>query len=189
MTGSAAGVALLLCLPSAAFDRAVPFLLLAASAMLLIQPRVSAWRATRVAADRFLLPCGLFAMALYSGYFGAGAGVMALALLLVGLDQNLVRANALKNMFLGLADLVAAIGIAIFGPVDWAVAAPLALGLLVGSRVGPALTRVLPGTVLRVLVARAGLGWRLPDRRPRDPTLDRSPRLAERCERHRCPRR
>jgi hypothetical protein len=157
--GSAAGVALLLCIPAATFARVVPYLLILASATLLLQPRLSARRAASLRPhNRFLLPAGLFALSVYSGYFGAGAGIMALTLALVAIDDNIVRANALKNMLLGLADLVAAIGLAVFGPVDWAAAAPLALGMLVGSRIGPSLTRAIPPGLLRLLVALAGVG-------------------------------
>ncbi len=38
--------------------------------------------------SRFLLPCGLFAASVYDGYWGAGAGVMVLALLLLTIDQD-----------------------------------------------------------------------------------------------------
>jgi len=45
-----------------------------------------------------------------------------------------------------------------FGHVDWAAAAPLALGSLVGSMAGPWVARRIPGGVLRWLVALTGLG-------------------------------
>lgn len=157
--GSGAGVALLLLTPDRVFNRIVPFLLVLAAAALLLQPRVSRWRERRRAEPHpLLLPAGLLAMAVYSGYFGAGSGVMLLALLLLTVEDHLPRANALKNMLLGFADLVAAIGFAAFGPVHWGAALPLGLGLLAGSSVGPSLTRRVPGPVMRVLAAAAGVG-------------------------------
>ena len=105
-----------------------------------------------------LLPCGLFAVSVYDGYWGAGAGVMILALLLLTVDRHLARSNALKNMLLGVADVVCSIGFVMFGPVHWAAAVPLALGLLVGGMIGPSLTRHIPGPILRVTAALAGLG-------------------------------
>jgi hypothetical protein len=157
--GGDAGVALLLCAPAQVFEYVVPYLLVLASCAMLFQPRVTAWHKRSFPnGGRFLLPCGLFAVSLYNGYFGAGAGVITLVLLLVTVDQHVARANALKNMLLGVTDVVAAVGFAVFGPVDWTAATPLALGLLAGSRVGPSLTRLVPGTVLRVLVALAGIG-------------------------------
>ena len=158
-TGGAVGVVLLLNTPGHIFGRVVPFLLALASLALLLQPHISRWQERRPRdRNRLLLPCGLFAVSVYGGYFGAGSGVMVLALLLLTVDQTLVRANALKNVILGVADVVAAAGFAVFGPVRWAAVVPLALGLFAGSRVGPSVTRRVPGGVLRVLVALAGLG-------------------------------
>jgi len=53
---------------------------------------------------------------------------------------------------------VAAIGFALFGPVRWAAAAPLAAGFLAGGAIGPGLVRRLPGNRLRVGIALLGLG-------------------------------
>jgi hypothetical protein len=156
--GAGAGVALLLLTPNHLFARIVPFLLVLAAVVLLFQPRLSRWRDRRVTdSSRFLLPLGLLAVSVYSGYFGAGSGVMVLALLLLTIERHLPRANALKNMLLGFADLVAAVAFAAFGPVHWTAAAPLGVGLLGGSIVGPAATRRIPGPLLRFLVAMAGI--------------------------------
>lgn len=55
-------------------------------------------------------PGGHLVIGVYGGYFGAAAGVMLLALLLVATEETLVRANALKNVLLWMANGVAAIG-------------------------------------------------------------------------------
>jgi hypothetical protein len=41
----------------------------------------------------------------YDGYWGAGAGIMTFALLMISTGHQLTRSNALKNMFLGIADV------------------------------------------------------------------------------------
>jgi uncharacterized membrane protein YfcA len=97
-------------------------------------------------------------VSIYGGYFGAGSGVMVLALLLVTLERDLPTANALKNMLIGANTLPAGILLACFGPVHWGAAAALAAGALVGSRMGPAVTRALPRYVTRWAVATLGLG-------------------------------
>ncbi|MGH2836315.1 MAG: TSUP family transporter, partial [Solirubrobacteraceae bacterium] len=97
-------------------------------------------------------------LAVYGGYFGAGSGVMTLALLLVLVERDLPSANALKNMTNGAITLPAGVLLAFLGPVHWAAAAPLAAGALVGSRLGPALTRALPRAVTRWVVAVLGFG-------------------------------
>jgi len=166
--GGAAGASLLLLTPASIFGRVVPFLVAAASLALFLQPRLSAWRDKAAARyHRVLLPAGLAAVSVYDGYWGAGAGVMTLALLLVTVDQRLPHANALKNMILGVADIVSAVGLALLGPVRWSAALPLAAGLLAGSSLGPVVARRLPAGPLRVCVALAGLGlavhlWTVP---------------------------
>jgi uncharacterized membrane protein YfcA len=71
----------------------------------------------------------------------------------------------MKNVMSGLANAVAALGFALFGPVDWGAAAPLAAGFLLGGWIGPRIARRLPGNSLRHLAAACGLavavklGW------------------------------
>ncbi|HXW80025.1 MAG TPA: sulfite exporter TauE/SafE family protein [Acidimicrobiales bacterium] len=157
--GGLLGAVLLLGTPAAVFDRFVPFFLAAASVALLCQPRLVTWRRRYLGGvSRLLLFAGLFGVCLYDGYFGAGSGVMLLALLLIAIDENLPRANAYKNFLLGVSDVISAAGFAIFGSVDWLAAVSVGLGALLGGAYGPRLTRRLPPGVLRVAVALAGLG-------------------------------
>lgn len=159
VAGSAVGAGLLLSTPAGVFARVVPFLVALASLALLLQPPLSAWRRDHATlGNKFLLPGGLFSLSAYNGYFGAGAGVMVLALLLLVVDQPFARANALKNMLVGAASLVPAVAFMFFGPVKWAAVAPLALGLFAGSTIGPLLARRIPSNWLRALVALTGLG-------------------------------
>jgi uncharacterized membrane protein YfcA len=164
-TGAAVGATLLLLTPGGSFEWIVPFLVAAAALLLLFQPRVYAWRAARSHADhRTVLPFGLFAVALYEGYFGAASGVMTLALLMLTVETQLPRANALKNVLLGVADFVAAIAFIIFGPVHWSAAIPLGLGFIVGGLIGPSVARRVPADILRVVISIAGMclaGWLL----------------------------
>ena len=157
LAGGGAGALLLLVTPSDAFKRVVPFLVLAGSVALLVAPRLARHRTSGTDHDR-TLTIWLAALALYSGYFGAGSGVMTLALLLTLVEHHVPTANALKNMLVGAATVPAAILIAIFAPVHWAAALALAAGILIGSRLGPVLARRIPGDHLRWAVATLGVG-------------------------------
>jgi uncharacterized membrane protein YfcA len=158
--GAGAGAALLLSTPATVFGHVVPYLVAFASLALLLQPRISAWQEQHLTkGSRLALPCGVLAVSLYEGYWGAGAGVMMFTLLLLTVDQHLARANALKNMLVGVGELACSIGFVLFGPVDWTAVVPMACGLFVGGVMGPALTRRVPSNVLRVVVALAGLGF------------------------------
>ena len=161
--GGAAGSVLLLVTPPGVFGRVVPFLVAAGSLALLCQPRLAArpsWRAD--AGGGRLLPCGLAALSCYNGYFGAGSGVLLLALLLLTTDPRLASANALKNMVVGAATITSAVLFALLTRVDWGAVVPLALGLFTGSLAGPWVARRLPPGVLRWLVALTGLALASP---------------------------
>jgi len=74
-------------------------------------------------------------------------------------DQRQVRrSNALKNVFLGIADVTCCVVFILFWPVDWAAAVPMAIGVLTGSMIGPSLTRRVPRHGLRIIASLAGLG-------------------------------
>jgi uncharacterized membrane protein YfcA len=163
VAGGITGAILLLATPSNAFERLVPWLIGLASIAILI-PRPNHWAdhggASGVLMRRqaWTLAAGIYLVAVYGGYFGAGAGVVMLALLLFASAEPLPRSNALKNLLLGVANAVAALVFVVFGPVRWSAVAPLALGFLIGGRLGPAIVRRTPAAPLRVVIACAGLG-------------------------------
>lgn len=158
--GGAAGAGLLLVTPPGAFERIVPFLVGGASLVLLAQPRIRAVAARRGAGDGAgpAVLTGMFLVAVYGGYFGAAAGVLMLALVLVGLPVGLARGNAFKAVLLGVANAVAAVWFVLAGPVEWWAVLPMALGVFAGGLLGPAVVRRLPAGGLRVGIALAGLG-------------------------------
>lgn len=154
--GAAAGAALLLITPNGIFEWIVPFLIAAGALALLRQPKLSARHARLVSDRSALLRFGLFAVAGYNGYFGAGSGIMMLALLTFTVENDLPRANAIKNVLLAAGEVVVAIGFIVFGSVPWGAVIPLAIGFLVGGAIGPSVVRRLPVARLRVLIAAAG---------------------------------
>jgi uncharacterized protein len=156
--GGAVGATLLLSTPSQAFGRIVPFLVTAGSLALLAQPWISARFQGRGRGSGLALLVGLLAVSAYNGYFGAGAGVMTLGLLLITVDPRMARANALKNMLIGASSVMSALAFIILSPVDWRAAVPLSIGMLAGSMIGPRLARRIPARVLRWLAGLLGLG-------------------------------
>ena len=156
--GGAAGAALLLSTPAEVFEQLVPLLIGGASLVLLLQPGITRLTGGVVDERSPAVAAGVFAVGVYGGYFGAAAGVVLLALLTVSVSEPLARLVAVRNVSMGLANAVGAIGFALFGPVRWAAAAPLAAGFLLGGVLGPGLVRRLPGARLRVAIALLGLG-------------------------------
>lgn len=164
--GGAIGTVLLLETPSGAFTRIVPFLVAAGALALLATPRLrrvaglasDGPRETATRREPLWMALALLLISVYNGYFGAGAGVMTLALLLIACDDRLPVANALKNMLVGAATLIAALLLTVFASVHWGAVVPLGIGAFFGATIGPRVTRRLPERVLRIAVAAVGLG-------------------------------
>ena len=165
LAGGLLGGGLLLLAPGS-FERIVPYLVLVAVAMVLVQPRVSralarrheARGSSRPQAGGPLVRLGVFSTAVYGGYFGAAQGVILIGVLGIGLDDDLQRVNALKNVLAALVNGIAAVLFIAAAPVRWVPAVILAgassLGGLVGARIG----RRLPPAVLRAVIVVGGIG-------------------------------
>jgi uncharacterized membrane protein YfcA len=163
--GGAAGAGLLLWGGSAAFKQVVPWLIAVGAGLLLLRDPLRSWldrrrlvesvRQARLTPSwRRLVPVAL--VGIYGGYFGAGAGIIMLALLSLETLEPFPVTNAVKNITLAAANLVAAVIFAFASPVDWPAAAAIGIGVLAGSSCGPAVVRVLPDRPLRVGIALAG---------------------------------
>lgn len=153
--GAGAGTALLLIGPEHLFRTLAPWLILVACAALAARPLVRAQGERR--SQRSLLAL-VAAGALYGGYFGAGLGIMLLAILGAFLPDDLQRLNALKGLLSLVVAVVSAIVVAIFGPVAWGAALVMAASSLVGGHLGVGLARRLDERVLRWAVVVYGVG-------------------------------
>jgi uncharacterized membrane protein YfcA len=159
VAGAVAGALLLLATPPGVFAWIVPFLVAGAGVLLLLQPRITRWHSARdraVSTPVFAL--AILGVTVYDGYFGAGAGVLMIAVILILLDDELPRANALKNVVLFVADLLPAVIFALAGPVVWAAVLALGIGALLGGVIGPRVMRRAPRTLVRVAIAVLALG-------------------------------
>lgn len=157
--GAVAGAALLLALPPGVFEAIVPWLILAACALLALGPRAAA--IARRHHDRggstVALHAGLFVATLYGGYFGAGLGIVLLALLGALLPDDLQRLNALKGLLSLLVAGISAAGFALLGPVAWDAAVVVGVACLPGAVVGVRVARRLSPAVLRGVVIAFGV--------------------------------
>jgi uncharacterized membrane protein YfcA len=156
VAGGVVGGVLLLVAPAASFEYVVPWLIAGASAAILLPSRPRPATPHRLHQPALIACTALIGV--YGGYFGAASGVLLLALLMAMHDDSFARSNAAKNLLLTLANTVAALVFICFGAVRWLVALPLAVGFLIGGRLGPVIVRRTPPTPLRVLVALAGIG-------------------------------
>ena len=161
--GAIAGSAILLSTSEDAFEAIVPFLILFATALMAFQKQLAALAERHSLAasgpDHFplLLHGAVFLSAVYGAYFGAGLGIIMLAVLGILIPDDLQRLNALKGMLSLLINGVAVIYFAAFGPVEWAPAAVMAIGALAGGYFGAGVARRLGQERLRTAVVAFGL--------------------------------
>jgi uncharacterized membrane protein YfcA len=165
VAGAVVGAVLLLVLPASAFKAIVPVFIVLALILIVVQPRLGVLLDARAARDERArrregpgLFSAVFGTGVYGGYFGAAQGILLLAILSLGLDESLQRANAVKNLLAGLANLTAGIVFAFAAPhVDWTAAGLLAAGSIAGGTFGARYGRRLPPVALRALIVAVGI--------------------------------
>ncbi len=164
--GGLAGSILLVTIPASAFRQAVPYLILLSCALLLAQDRVRLLIAARIPASSegqpvraWPLPLALSVLCsgVYGGFFGAGLGIMLLAVLGLFTGGPLVQANALKQLLSFVINLVAAVFFCFSGHVRWELVPVMAVAAAIGGSAGGRLARVVDATLLRRLVVVAGV--------------------------------
>jgi uncharacterized membrane protein YfcA len=160
VAGGVTGAVLLLALPGTVFRAAVPELILAASVLMAVQPRISRWldgRGERPDHGGGVLLVGVFLCAVYGGYFGAAQGVVLLSLLAIFVHDGLQRLNATKNVLVTLVNLVAAVVFITSAHVLWSVALLIGAGTTIGGQLGARVGRRLPTPVFRWTVVTVGV--------------------------------
>jgi uncharacterized membrane protein YfcA len=156
VAGGVIGGLLLMLAPAASFEYVVPWLIAGASVAILLPRRARSGSPQRM--HRRALFAGTTLIGVYGGYFGAASGVLLIALLLAMTDDTLAQSSAARNLLLALANTVASIVFIFFGSVRWLAAVPLAVGFLIGGRLGPIIVRKAPPNLLRLVIALGGLG-------------------------------
>ena len=146
------------------FRDLVPFLILAACALLGFQERIRRWYTqhrprTGDASTRrpVALVTSVFVGAVYGGYFGAGLGIMLLAVLGLALDDPLPRINSLKTTLSLVINVLAACFFVFSGKVEWGFAAVMAVSSLGGGVVGGRIAGRLDAPILRAVVVAFGV--------------------------------
>ncbi|MBO0798504.1 MAG: sulfite exporter TauE/SafE family protein [Blastocatellia bacterium] len=164
LIGGFLGAGLLKRTPPAIFASLVPYLILFATILFLVQEPIQRWRKTGDAArlpvtNRWLIGAGFyqFLIAVYGGYFGAGIGILMLAALgLMGLS-NIHQMNGLKNIFASSINVVAAVYFIVVGMVSWPAALLMMVGSIVGGYGAAGLARKLGQKFVRRIVVVVGL--------------------------------
>ncbi len=158
--GGIAGSVLLLTTPGDVFRAIVPFLILLACGLLVLQPRLSRYvqgRGSERGDHSPVLQLSVLLAAVYGAYFGAGLGVLLLGVLGIFLAEQLRRINALKNVLSLVINAVALVAFGVFGPVAWEAVLVIAATSLTGGYLGARVARRIPSALLRAAVVAYGV--------------------------------
>lgn len=134
LAGALSGSILLLSTSNATFSNLVPWLLLIAASVFTAAPRLRK-AAAKAAGNRstFLLLTGQFIIALYGGYFGAGMGVLMIALFLAAGNMDVQSGNGVRLLCGTAINLLAVAVFAIRGAIEWRVGIPMLLAGVTGG--------------------------------------------------------
>lgn len=164
LIGGALGALLLLETGQARFARIVPFLVLGATLLFMLQgPLLRALGRHPAAAPGTGAPLWVFlviqlGVGIYGGYFGAGIGILMLATLELMGFSNIHQMNGLKNWGGLLMNAVAALLFVASGVVNWSVALAMAAGGLLGGYAGSRMAQRVGQRWVRRAVSAIGLG-------------------------------
>lgn len=98
-----------------------------------------------------------FLVGIYGGYFGAGIGILMLAVLGFMGFSDIHRMNGLKNWGGLCINFVAALMFAMSGIVDWAVALAMATGAIAGGYLAARLAQRVPQALVRRSIIVVGV--------------------------------
>jgi uncharacterized membrane protein YfcA len=165
MIGGVGGAFLLRITPESIFDWVVPWLLLFATVLFIVQApirkRLEGWIGTKEpgsADGRWMaIACGLqLLVGVYGGYFGAGMSIMMLAILGVVGMTDILEMNAMTSVLAGGINGVAGILFAIAHLVNWPYIAVMAPGAILGGWLAAGVARKIGKVLIRRFVILVG---------------------------------
>jgi uncharacterized protein len=162
LVGGIIGSLLVIRMPESVFADAVPWLLLTATALLLLQkplmkyigahPHGEPKPSTAVGVVFFQLLVGI-----YGGYFGAGIGILMLSSLAFMGIPDIHEMNAVKNILAATINGISAVIFMLDGIVVWRYAAIMAVAAIVGGYAGARVARRTNPAIVRGMVVAIGL--------------------------------
>jgi hypothetical protein len=162
LLGGLVGAEVLLRTPRTTFERLLPFLLLFATLLFIFSPRITArFKNTNAASAAVTRPSPIihvavvgmqFMVAVYGGFFGAGIGIMMLAVLGIWGMTHIHKMNAVKTLEASIINGVAALRFIVSGAVFWPQAVVMIIGAVLGGYSGAYFARQLDPKLVRRFV-------------------------------------
>lgn len=156
LIGGVIGAGLLLWTPATVFDALIPWLLLAASLLFILSPRLRYKNKSAIVRPQ-LAALAVLAVAIYGGYFNGGLGILLLAVFSVLNVGDLHVANGLKNLISALLTVIAVIVYIAGGLIYWPQALWMMVAATLGGYIGARASRHIPILYLRWSIITIGL--------------------------------
>jgi uncharacterized membrane protein YfcA len=161
--GGLIGAVLLTRTSNQTFSKLVPFLILFATVLFLIQGTFRRFASLGPDSSRTGKHSAIggailfqFAVAIYGGYFGAGIGILMLvSLRFIGLS-DIHEMNTLKTILAALINLVAAVWFILTGLVHWPKVGVMTAGALLGYYLGSHYAQRIPQQRVRQIITLIG---------------------------------
>jgi len=161
LIGGVAGAVLLLTTPEKVFRFIVPYLILLACALLVLQEPIGRWMAQRATAHprkhAVVFWLSQLVIGVYGGYFGAGIGIMMLAAMAIFLPEDLQTANAIKTVLAALINGAAMVYFMFSGAIVYKMAGVMGVAAIAGGYIGAHMAQKLSPRWLRAVVVVYGL--------------------------------
>lgn len=156
LIGGAVGAGLLLVTSNETFSVVVPWLLLVATLLFALGPRLREWTAGGKPSTA-KATVGVLVVAAYGGYFNGGLGILLLALFGLLGQTRLNAMNGLKNLVSALLTAIAVAVYAAGGVVNWRYALLMMVAATAGGYIGARVARRIPALWLRWSIVATGL--------------------------------
>jgi uncharacterized membrane protein YfcA len=164
LIGGAVGALLVTRFPASVFNALVPWLILMAALLFLLQRPVQRWMGTHKhegpPTNRTVAIIVGFQLlvAVYGGYFGAGIGILMLSSLGFMAVGDIHHMNAVKTMLASVINGIAVVVFVVEDQVNWNYASAMAVAAIVGGYIGARVARRLPAIYVRGIIIAIGFG-------------------------------
>lgn len=162
LIGGLLGTWLVVSQPEKIFEHLVPWLILTATCLFLLQPMITRWTGVgRPHQQPSPMVFGgiivfQFLVALYGGYFGAGIGILMLSSLALMGVGDIHRMNALKSLLASAINGMSVVLFICYGKVDWNHTVPMIAAAIAGGFLGASVARRLNKNLVRYSVIAIG---------------------------------
>lgn len=134
------------------------FIIFLAGVLILMPPKPASSNSSTRQHLRWLGYVLVMLVGIYVGYFGAGAGLLMVAVLSRLVEGPYATYNAMRNLASLVNNLVTSIMFIFSMPIAWGVLIPVCIGLFAGGFLGPVIVRLIPSRIIKTAVGIFALG-------------------------------